>query len=89
MIKPEIIKHYRAPREDGSDRLCFEYLSPDDPKQIKWSALHDAILDNIIGCLNEYTSPEVFSKAWTNSIFPERLAKCVEQIVEDLGYKRK
>lgn len=66
----------------------YKKLREEDEKRDKdFSPIHDAIMNAISSNLKEYCDEEVFSKAWTSSMFPERLTKEILRLIEELSNK--
>ena len=66
----ELIDKYNGLREKNEDR--------DD----RYSPLHDGIMNAVAVNLREHCDSDVYYKAYTSSLFPERLAKEVLRLVE-------
>lgn len=71
-------------KPESPDCLLKKYQAirmPDPFRDADYSPVQDAIMGAICRNLEEY-APEAFERAWTSSLFPERLTKEVLRLFE-------
>ena len=73
-----------APKSSKIELSSYDRLrKPDSTRDENYSPLFDSIMGAVCDTLKTHTDPEIFQKAWTSSMFPERISKRILRLVEE------
>lgn len=78
-------REYNSLMQRSSKKEIDGYIQirePEPDRDLRYSPLFDCIMCSIGDRLNEFTDKETFRKVWSESMFPERLAKQILRIIE-------